>query len=201
MSINSYQILINWIRPRRGRQLLGRVTWHRQTVRETRRGGGKVGEGPRGWGSSTAVNLTSPIQPSRAAMLLAVVTLCSCVCLSCASDIMTRGVLARGRVTSTSYELTRIRYNWWELGTKTANFVLSCRIVLIPYLIPRFSHNHQEIFTIVPYSTLIPEAIFHQEGYCRNCTVFHLVFPRLTHIFLYIFIVKYIHNILSLIPY
>ena len=113
----------------------------------------------------------------------------------------TRGVLARGRVTSTSYELTRIRYNWLELGTKTANFILSCRIVLIPYLIPRFSHNHQEIFTIVPYSTLIPEAIFHQEGYCRNCTVFHLVFPRLTHIFLYIFIVKYIHNILSLIPY
>ena len=112
-----------------------------------------------------------------------------------------RGVLARGRVTSTSYELTRIRYNWWELGTKMANFVLSCQIVLIPYLIPRFSHNHQEIFTIVPYSTLIPEAIFHQEGYCRNCTVFHLVFPRLTHIFLYIFIVKYIHNILSLIPY
>ena len=82
-----------------------------------------------------------------------------------------------------------------------ANFVLSCQIVLIPYLIPRFSHNHQEIFTIVPYSTLIPEAIFHQEGYCRNCTVFHLVFPRLTHIFFYIFIVKYIHNILSLIPY
>ena len=116
-------------------------------------------------------------------------------------DLLMRGVLARGRVTSTSYELTRIRYNWWELGTKMANFVLSCQIVLIPYLIPRFSHNHQEIFTIVPYSTLIPEAIFHQEGYCRNCTVFHLVFPRLTHIFLYIFIVKYIHNILSLIPY
>ena len=89
VSINSYQILINWIRPRRGRQLLGRVTWHRQMVRETRRGGGKVGEGPRGWGSSTAVNLTSPIQPSRAAMLLAVVTLCGCVCLSRASDIIT----------------------------------------------------------------------------------------------------------------
>ena len=120
---------------------------------------------------------------------------------TCHVETCGRGVLARGRVTSTSYELTRIRYNWWELGTKMANFVLSCQIVLIPYLIPRFSHNHQEIFTIVPYSTLIPEAIFHQEGYCRNCTVFHLVFPRLTHIFLYIFIVKYIHNILSLIPY
>ena len=33
-------------------------------------------------------------------------------------------VSRRVRVTSTSYELARIRYNWWELGTKTANFVL-----------------------------------------------------------------------------
>ena len=33
-------------------------------------------------------------------------------------------VSRRVRVTSTSYELVRIRYNWWELGTKTANFVL-----------------------------------------------------------------------------
>ena len=33
-------------------------------------------------------------------------------------------VSRRVRVTSTSYELARIRYNWQELGTKTANFVL-----------------------------------------------------------------------------
>ena len=88
VSIDSYQILINWInRGAAGSYLVG---WLGTDRRWERRGGeGKVGEGSRGWGSSTAVNLTSPIQPSRAAMLLAVVTLCGCVCLSCASDIIT----------------------------------------------------------------------------------------------------------------
>ena len=71
VSINSYQILINWIRPRRGRQPLGRVIWQRQTVRETGRRG-RVGEGPRGWGRlyRRQPNQLSQAHPSPAAMLL-----------------------------------------------------------------------------------------------------------------------------------
>ena len=54
-----------------------------------------------------------------------------------------RVFLARERVLSSCMSLARIRDNLQELGMKTSNSVLFTQIVLIPYRILHFSHNHQ----------------------------------------------------------